>query len=140
MKLLLDTHTFLWFLDDSPQLSQKGKALLEADNELLLSIASLWEIAIKLRLGKLTVAVPIEMLMTQQLTQNDIEILPITVVPLIVVSTLPLHHRDPFDRLLIAQAMLEQTPIVSADPAFDGIFSINRGKTTNSQNPSQGFQ
>ena len=119
MKLLLDTHTFLWFLDDSPQLSQKGKALLEADNELLLSIASLWEIAIKLRLGKLTVAVPIEVLMTQQLTQNDIEILPITVTPLIVVSTLPLHHRDPFDRLLIAQALVEQMPIVSADPAFD---------------------
>ena len=119
MKLLLDTHTFLWFLDDSPQLSQKGKALLEADNELLLSIASLWEIAIKLRLGKLTVAVPIEVLMTQQLTQNDIELLPITMAPLIVVSTLPLHHRDPFDRLLIAQAMVEQMPIVSADPAFD---------------------
>jgi PIN domain nuclease of toxin-antitoxin system len=119
MKLLLDTHTFLWFLDDSPQLSQKGKALLEADNALLLSIASLWEIAIKLRLGKLTVAVPIEVLMTQQFTQNDIELLPITVAPLLVVSTLPLHHRDPFDRLLIAQAMVEQMPIVSADPAFD---------------------
>ena len=119
MKLLLDTHTFLWFLDDSPQLSQKGKALLEADNELLLSVASLWEIAIKLRLGKLTVAVPIEVLMTQQLTQNDIALLPITVAPLIVVSTLPLHHRDPFDRLLIAQALVEQMPIVSADPAFD---------------------
>ena len=119
MKLLLDTHTFLWFLDDSPQLSQKGKALLEADNELLLSVASLWEIAIKLRLGKLTVAVPIEVLMTQQLTQNDIVLLPITVAPLIVVSTLPLHHRDPFDRLLVAQALVEQMPIVSADPAFD---------------------
>ena len=119
MKLLLDTHTFLWCLDDSPQLSQKGNALLEADNALLLSIASLWEIAIKLRLGKLTVAVPIEVLMTQQLTQNDIELLPITVAPLLVVSTLPLYHRDPFDRLLIAQAMVEQMPIVSANPAFD---------------------
>jgi len=119
MKLLLDTHTFLWFLDDSPQLSQKGKALLEADNDLLLSVASLWEIAIKLCLGKLTVAVPIEVLMTQQLTQNDIVLLPITVAPLIVVSTLPLYHRDPFDRLLIAQALVEQISIVSADPAFD---------------------
>ncbi len=119
MKLLLDTHTFLWFIDDSPQLSQKGKTLLEADNELLLSIASLWEIAIKLRLSKLTVAMPVEVLMTQQLTQNDIALLPITVAPLMIVSTLPLHHRDPFDRLLIAQAMVEQMPIVSADPAFD---------------------
>ena len=119
MKLLLDTHTFLWFIDDSPQLSQQGKALLEADNELLLSIASLWEIAIKLRLGKLTVGTPIEVLMTEQLTRNDIDVLPITVAHLVAVSTLPLHHRDPFDRLLIAQAMVTQMPIVSADPAFD---------------------
>lgn len=65
MKVLLDTHTFLWFIDDNPQLSQKGKALLEVDNELLLSIASLWEIAIKLSLGKLTVEMPTEVLMTQ---------------------------------------------------------------------------
>lgn len=62
---------------------------------------------------------PLEMLMTQQLTHNDIELLPITVAPLLVVSTLPLHHRDPFDRLLIAQAMVEQLPIVSADRTFD---------------------
>jgi PIN domain nuclease of toxin-antitoxin system len=119
MKLLLDTHTFLWFIDDSPQLSQKGKTLLEADNALLLSMASLWEIAIKLSLGKLTVKMPTEVLMTQQLTRDDIDVLPITVAHLLVVSTLPLHHRDPFDRLLIAQAIVEQTPIVSADPAFD---------------------
>jgi PIN domain nuclease of toxin-antitoxin system len=119
MKLLLDTHTFLWFIDDSPQLSQKGKALLEADNALLLSIASLWEIAIKLNLGKLTVRMPTEALMTQQLTRNDIDVLSIAVAHLLVVSTLPLHHRDPFDRLLIAQAIVEQLPIVSADPAFD---------------------
>jgi PIN domain nuclease of toxin-antitoxin system len=65
MKLLLDTHTFLWFIDDNPLLSAKGKTLLEADNDLLLSIGSLWEIAIKLCLGKLTVAMPTEVLMPQ---------------------------------------------------------------------------
>jgi PIN domain nuclease of toxin-antitoxin system len=119
MKLLLDTHTFLWFIDDSPQLSAKGKTLLEADNDLLLSIGSLWEIAIKLRLGKLTVAMPTDVLMTQQVTSNDIGVLSITVPHLVTVSTLPLNHRDPFDRLIIAQAMVEQMPIVSADPAFD---------------------
>jgi PIN domain nuclease of toxin-antitoxin system len=119
MKLLLDTHTFLWFIDDSPLLSAKGKALLEADNDLLLSIGSLWEIAIKLCLGKLTVAMPLEVLMTQQLTSNDIDILSITVSHLVTVSALPLHHRDPFDRLIIVQAMVEQMPIVRADPAFD---------------------
>jgi len=85
----------------------------------LLSIGSLWEIAIKLCLGKLTVAMPTEVLMTQQLTSNDIAVLSITVPHLVTVSTLPLHHRDPFDRLIIAQAMVEQLPIVSADPAFD---------------------
>ena len=119
MKLLLDTHTFLWFIDDSPLLSAKGKALLEADNDLLLSIGSLWEIAIKICLGKLTVVMPTEVLMTQQLTSNDIDVLSITVPHLVTVSTLPLYHRDPFDRLIIAQAMVEQMPIVSADPAFD---------------------
>jgi PIN domain nuclease of toxin-antitoxin system len=119
MKLLLDTHTFLWFIDDSPLLSAKGKALLEADNDLLLSIGSLWEIAIELCLGKLTVAMPTEVLMTQQLTSNDIAVLSITIPPLVTISTLPLHHRDPFDRLIIAQAIVEPMPIVSADPAFD---------------------
>ena len=119
MRLLLDTHTFLWFIEDSPQLSQRGKTLLEADNDLLLSIASLWEISIKMSVDKLTVRMPIEMLMTEQITRNDIAVLPITVPHLITVATLPLHNRDPFDRLLIAQAMVEQTPIVSADPAFN---------------------
>lgn len=119
MRLLLDTHTFLWFIEDSPQLSQRGKTLLEADNDLLLSIASLWEISIKMSVGKLTVRMPIETLLTEQITRNDIDVLPITVPHLTTVATLPLHHRDPFDRLLIAQAMVERTPIVSADPAFD---------------------
>ncbi len=119
MKLLLDTHVFLWFIDDSPALSTRGKALLEADNELFLSVGSLWEIAVKLRLGKLTVAMATESLMTEQVTANNIEILPISVPHLVQVSTLPLHHRDPFDRLIIAQAIMEQMPVVSADPAFD---------------------
>ena len=72
MRLLLDTHAFLWFIDDSPMLSTTGKSLLEAENELLLSVGSLWEIAVKLRLGKLTVAMPTEALMTQHLTANTL--------------------------------------------------------------------
>ena len=102
MKLLVDTHAFLWFIDDSPALSVHGKTLLEAENELFLSVASLWEIAIKLRLGKLSIAIPTESLMTEQLTANNIELLPISVPHLIEVSTLALHHRDPFDRLIVA--------------------------------------
>ena len=99
--------------------NQAASPAAEADNELWLSIASLWEITIKLRLGKLTVGMPIEVLMTEHLTRNAIDILPITVAHLMALSTLPLHHRDPFDRLLIAQAMVEQAPLVSADPACD---------------------
>jgi PIN domain nuclease of toxin-antitoxin system len=119
MKVLLDTHTFLWFIDDSPRLSQKGKALLEDDNDLLFGIGSFWEIAIKVSLGKLTVTAPCEVFIMQQLILNEIELLPIKVAHLGVVASLPFHHRDPFDRLLIAQAIVEGVPIVSADEVFD---------------------
>ena len=108
MKLWLDTHAFLWFIDDSPMLSTRGKSLLEADNEILLSVGSLWEIAVKLQLGKLTLAMPTDTLMTHHVTANNIEILSISIPHLIQVSTLPLHHRDRFDRLIISQAIVEQ--------------------------------
>src|SRR5262249_31699403 len=104
MKLLLDTHTFLWFIDDSPQLSVRAKSLLESDNDLSLCVASLWEIAIKYSLDKLKLPTTYEIFISQQLTVNDIEILPISLSHLAVVSILPRHHRDPFDRMLIAQA------------------------------------
>jgi PIN domain nuclease of toxin-antitoxin system len=125
MKLLLDTHAFLWFIEDNPRLSAQAKALLESDAELLLSIASLWEIAIKTSLGKLTIAQPYDTFIPQQLELNAATILPISLAHLAVVSTLPFHHRDPFDRLLAAQAMVEQLPLVSADAAFDS-YSIDR--------------
>ena len=125
MKLLLDTHTFLWFIDDNPRLSQRAKALLESDADLLLSVGSLWEISIKVSIGKLSLAQPFDTFVPQQLADNDIEILPISLAHLGVVSTLPFHHRDPFDRLLVAQAMTEQVPIVSADTAFDA-YSVKR--------------
>jgi PIN domain nuclease of toxin-antitoxin system len=118
-KLLLDTHTFLWFIDDSPQLSVRAKSLLESDNDLLLSVASLWEIAIKYSLDKLKLPTMYEMFIPQQLTVNDVEVLPISLPHLAAVSVLPRHHRDPFDRLLIAQAIVENVAIVSVDSAFD---------------------
>lgn len=125
MKLLLDTHTLLWFLDDNQRLSLRAKALLEEDNDLLLSIGSLWEMAIKFKTGKLTLPVPYASFIPHQLTTNDIDILPASIDHLKVISTLPLHHKDPFDRLLIAQAMVEQIAIVSADIAFD-TYSVQR--------------
>ena len=86
---------------------------------MLLSAASLWEIAIKLSLGKLSLAQPFEALIPQQMRLNGIKLLGIEIEHTATMSKLPFHHRDPFDRLLIAQAMVEQMPIVSADTAFD---------------------
>ena len=119
MKILLDTHTFLWFINDSPELSSSAADLLESDVDLLLSTASLWEIAIKVSLNKLTLPDSYEQFIPQQITLNNIEILTITFEHLTVVSRLPFHHRDPFDRLLIAQSMSENLQIVSVDTQFD---------------------
>jgi PIN domain nuclease of toxin-antitoxin system len=116
MKLLLDTHTFIWFIIGSPNLSAHARALIEdVANEKFLSVASLWEIAIKLSIGKLTLSAPFNVLIPQQLSSNGFELLNIA----IDYAALPFHHRDPFDRLLIAQATVEKMPIVSSDAAFD---------------------
>ena len=96
-----------------------GKALLEGDNDLLLSVACLWEIAIKVSRDRLTIPQPYDVFISQQLTLNQIELLPISIPHLARVSLLPFHHRDPFDRLLIAQAIVENIAIVSVDSAFD---------------------
>ena len=120
MRLLLDTHTFLWFIMGSSNLSANARAPVEdAANESLLSVASLWEMAIKVSLGKFTLSAPLDALIPQQLGSNGIELLGIQVAHAAAVSTLPFHHRDPFDRLLIAQAIVEGMPVVSADAAFD---------------------
>ncbi|MDQ3134594.1 MAG: type II toxin-antitoxin system VapC family toxin [Acidobacteriota bacterium] len=125
MRYLLDTHTFLWFVNDDSQLSIDAKNLLESDVDLLLSVGSLWEIAIKVSIGKLSLPDSYDKFIPQQMALNDIEMLPLNLAHLEVVVTLPLHHRDPFDRLLIAQAMVENVPIVSADGMFDN-YGVNR--------------
>jgi PIN domain nuclease of toxin-antitoxin system len=120
MNLLLDTHSFLWFIAGSPNLSDAARRLIEdATNQPFLSAASLWEMAIKLSLGKLQHARPFEELVPQQMRQNGIYYLGIDLPHVAPVATLPFHHHDSFDRLLIAQAMVESMPIVSADTAFD---------------------
>ena len=125
MKFLLDAHTFLWFIEDNPRLSTEAKKLLESNVDLLISAGSLWEIAIKISIGKLTLTQPFEAFIPDQLAKNAIGLLPITVEHLVLVSALPFHHRDPFDRLLIAQAIAEQLSIVSIDEKFDS-YSVNR--------------
>jgi PIN domain nuclease of toxin-antitoxin system len=120
MRLLLDTHSFLWFISGSTNLSTIAQTLIEdASNQPFLSVASLWEMAIKLSLGKLRLAQPFEVLIPQQIIRNGIELLGIEIEHTAVVSRLPFHHHDPFDRLLIAQALVEQMPVLSADTAFD---------------------
>lgn len=120
MKLLLDTHAFLWFIDGSPQLSTTARTLIEdGNNEVFLSVGSLWEMAIKISLGKLSLGQPFETLMPAQLALNNIELLNITLDHTAKVITLPFHHRDPFDRLLVAQALVENIPLVGVDTVFD---------------------
>jgi PIN domain nuclease of toxin-antitoxin system len=118
--LLLDTHAFLWFVLNDPQLSGNARVLMaDPSNELLLSPASYWEIAIKVSIGKYALPGDFTDFMEQQITDNNLTVLPITVKHAAVVATLPFHHRDPFDRLLIAQAMTEAIPLLSADAIFD---------------------
>ncbi len=125
MNLLIDTHTFLWFVNDDPQLSTGAATLLESDNSVFLSIASLWEIAIKVSIGKLTLSQPFEQFMPEQLALNDITVLPIRIVDCHQLIGLPFHHRDPFDRIILAQALVEGVPVVSIDTAFDA-YAVNR--------------
>ena len=126
MKYLLDTHTLLWFLTDDKKLSRRARQLIESSsNESFLSIVSLWEIAIKTGLGKLDLDKPFEQMFPEQLYLNNIKILDITVNSLIKLTTLPLHHRDPFDRLIIAQGLAEGLPIISVDTTFDA-YGIDR--------------
>lgn len=126
MRLLLDTHAFLWFIDGSPHCSAKARALIEdVSNQRFLSLANLWEMAIKASLGKLRLAQPFETLIPQQLRLNGIELLSIEFRHTVLVAALPFHHRDPFDRLLVAQATAEQMPIVSGDTAFDA-YAVTR--------------
>jgi PIN domain nuclease of toxin-antitoxin system len=125
MKILIDTHIFLWFINNDPQLNSTAKTLLESDVELLLSVASLWEIAIKVSTGKMTLPKPFEIFIPEQLQQNEIAILPIEMDHLTYITTLAFHHRDPFDRLLIAQSIVEGISIVSMDAVFD-LYKVDR--------------
>ncbi len=120
MTVLLDTHAFLWFVLDSPQLSDTARELIaDPASDVLVSPASYWEIAIKVSLSKLDLHASYEEFMARGIEGNQFDVLPINTRHTAVVSKLPFHHRDPFDRLLVAQATVEQLAIVSADSALD---------------------
>lgn len=120
MTLLLDTHTVLWFVEDAPALSDRARAAIEdLDNTPTYSIVSVWEMAIKVGLGKLAVSRPLYPEFARLLQEHGFEQLEISYRHASEAGRLPWHHRDPFDRLLIAQTLVENLPIVSVDPAFD---------------------
>jgi len=118
-RLLLDTHAFLWWVDDAPQLSPKARrAIAAAGNDCFLSLASCWEMAIKTSLGKLRLAKPVALFVMEQVTANNFSLLPVELRHAGKVEKLPFHHQDPFDRLLIAQAMTEKLVLVTAARDF----------------------
>lgn len=126
MNLLLDTHTFLWFWWDDPQLSDPAKStIMEPANRKLISTASCWEIAIKVSLQKLDLGGPYRGFIEQHMLRNNFELLPLEHNHMAGIVDLPFHHRDPFDRRLVAQAQWESMPIVSCDPQLDA-YGIQR--------------
>jgi PIN domain nuclease of toxin-antitoxin system len=126
VRVLLDTHALLWFLLNDARLSGSAHTLItDPANDVFVSPASYWEIAIKISLGKYTLEEDFAEFMESQFVENDLTVLPITVEHTAIVATLAFHHRDPFDRLLAAQAMAESVPLVSADPVFD-LYPVKR--------------
>lgn len=120
MRLLLDTHILLWFLTNDKKLSSSARAAIEdISNERWLSPISLLEIALKSRLGKLPLPAPFGVLFPADLLAEDIHLLPLEPRHIEPMTTLPLHHKDPFDRLIAATALVDGLTLVSADPVFD---------------------
>lgn len=117
MKLLLDTHAFIWWDSAPARLSLQALALCQdRQNTLVVSVASLWEMQIKLQLGKLRLALPLREIVEAQRQANGIEILPVDRSHVFALEDLPVHHKDPFDRLIVAQAIVEQAVLISGDP------------------------
>ena len=126
MNLLLDTHTFLWFIAGDTSLSKAARSAIEdLNNNLYLSVASVWEIAIKVSIDKLELSEPFETFIPEQLAENGIELLDISVEHAAQIVSMPFHHRDPFDRLIAAQANVEKMTLLSVDEVFDS-YGINR--------------
>ncbi len=117
MKVLLDTHTFIWAITDERRLSPRARSLI-ASSELWWSVVSLWEAIQKAQVGKLSLQLPAGPFLTGELSSNHVRLLPVSLSHVLRIEELPLHHRDPFDRLLIAQSIEEGWPIITADPWF----------------------
>jgi PIN domain nuclease of toxin-antitoxin system len=126
MRVLIDSHALIWYVDQYNLLSLASHAAIsDPTNDLLLSAGSIWEIGIKVGLGKLVLTQPFKPWMNQAISDLDVTVLPLSVEYVDVQSNLPRHHGDPFDRLIVAQAIIEEVPIISADANLDA-YGITR--------------
>ena len=126
-RILLDTHSFLWFVTDDAKLSRRAKHLIEdPESDVLFSPSSVWELSIKAQLGRIALQPNAVTFFETQARHNDFTLLPIELRHLEPISTLPLHHRDPFDRLLVAQAIVENIPLISGDTKLDAYKGLQR--------------
>ncbi len=124
-RYLLDTHTLIWFLEDNPSLSTKAKSRIEdLENDILVSLMSLWEISIKISVGKLKLAFSFDQFI-KSISKGGFSFLYLETTHILFIETLPFHHKDPFDRMLIAQGITENLPIISKDGRFDA-YSVER--------------
>ncbi len=118
MRHLLDTHTLIWFINGDKELSTKARDAIESESAInFVSTASLWEMAIKISLGRLNLLTPFEQI-GQQIINNNFQILPITFQETLILSSLPFYHRDPFDRMIISQSIINNLLIISKDKLF----------------------
>ncbi len=125
MKLLLDTHTWLWWSSDASRLSNAAfAACIDFENDLILSVVSIWEIQIKTQLGKLRLTVPLRDMISEQRNKNALDLLSVNYDHVLALDSLPSHHRDPFDRLLAAQAICEEASLVTADAKM-ALYPVN---------------
>jgi len=119
MRVLLDTHVFLWWNEDNPQLSRKARRVMaDPANTVILSVASAWEIAIKVQLGKLRLPGSAASYVRTRAARDQMEILTISIEHAAALQSLPLLHRDPFDRMLVVQSQIEKVSILTSDPAI----------------------
>lgn len=125
MNILLDTHVFLWLRSSPEKIPEKVlSAYYDLNNEIFLSVASIWEIQIKHQLGKLVLELPLDRLIDEQCVNNGLQLVPIETYHIFALGELPFHHKDPFDRLILVQAQLEKLKLASADTIF-GDYDVN---------------
>jgi PIN domain nuclease of toxin-antitoxin system len=125
MDYLLDTHTLIWLAEEPDKLSSKAKIILHSENKLLLSSVSVWEMAIKIKANKLNVEIPLKDFVNKAIEKHELKLLSVSLPHIYYTQQLELHHKDPFDRLLIAQSFEQNIPIISSDEIFD-LYKVNR--------------